>query len=48
MLRIADVRTGRLVEIPSAHRHLLRSHVHLPAIGNGIAREVGHRHQVTP
>ncbi|WP_328884937.1 hypothetical protein [Streptomyces sp. NBC_00316] len=36
MLRIADAHTGRLVEIPSAHRHLLRICVHLPAIDNGI------------
>lgn len=33
MLRIADTRTGRFVEIPSAPRHLLRICVHLPAIG---------------
>lgn len=32
MLRIADTRTGRLMEIPSAHRHLLRICVHLPVI----------------
>lgn len=32
MLRIADTRTGRSVEIPSAHRHLLRICVHLPVI----------------
>ncbi|MGW0789751.1 hypothetical protein ACWD04_16170 [Streptomyces sp. NPDC002911] len=36
MLRIADARTGHLVEIPSAHRHLLRICVHLPVIDNGI------------
>ncbi|WP_314250677.1 hypothetical protein [Streptomyces sp. DSM 40907] len=36
MLRIADTRTGRLVEIPSAHRHLLRICVHLPVIDTGI------------
>ncbi|MFF3356264.1 hypothetical protein ACFYWN_27275 [Streptomyces sp. NPDC002917] len=36
MLCIADARTGRLVEIPSAHRHLLRICVHLPVIDNGI------------
>ncbi|MCX4631308.1 hypothetical protein [Streptomyces sp. NBC_01443] len=33
MLRIADTRTGRFMEIPSGHRHLLRICVHLPAIG---------------
>lgn len=33
MLRIFDTRTGRFVEVPSAHRHLLRICVHLPAIG---------------
>ncbi|WP_371614059.1 hypothetical protein [Streptomyces sp. NBC_00454] len=32
MLRIADTRTGRFVEVPSGHRHLLRICVHLPAI----------------
>ncbi|WP_407840711.1 hypothetical protein ACE1OC_37215 [Streptomyces sp. DSM 116496] len=36
MLRITDTRTGRVVEIPSAHRHLLRICVHLPAIDTGI------------
>ncbi|MFD9499928.1 hypothetical protein [Streptomyces sp. NPDC060035] len=36
MLRIADAHTGRIVEIPSAHRHLLRICVHLPATDNGI------------
>lgn len=36
MLRIADTRTGRLVEIPSAHRHLLRICVHLPVVDSGI------------
>jgi hypothetical protein len=36
MLRIADGRTGRLVEVPSAHRHFLRICVHLPVIDNGI------------
>ncbi|WP_392667023.1 hypothetical protein [Streptomyces sp. LN785] len=36
MLRIADARTGRLVEIPDARRHLLRICVHLPVIDNGI------------
>ncbi|MFG2983082.1 hypothetical protein ACGFYQ_17830 [Streptomyces sp. NPDC048258] len=36
MLRIADTRTGRLAEIPSAHRHLLRICVHLPVIDTGI------------
>ncbi|MFF0401765.1 hypothetical protein ACFYSJ_39585 [Streptomyces sp. NPDC005248] len=36
MLRIVDIRTGRLVEIPSARRHLLRICVHLPVIGDGI------------
>ncbi|MFD9541913.1 hypothetical protein [Streptomyces sp. NPDC060022] len=36
MLRIADARTGRIVEIPSAHHHLLRICVHLPVIDNGI------------
>jgi hypothetical protein len=36
MLRIADTRTGRLVEVPSAHRHLLRICVHLPVIDTGI------------
>lgn len=36
MLCIADAHTGRLVEIPSAHRHLLRICVHLPVIDNGI------------
>ncbi|MFD5143997.1 hypothetical protein [Streptomyces sp. NPDC058401] len=33
MLRIADTRTGRSVEIPYGHRHLLRICVHLPATG---------------
>ncbi|MFJ7266710.1 hypothetical protein ACIQV3_08585 [Streptomyces sp. NPDC099050] len=33
MLSIADTRTGRFVEIPSEHGHLLRICVHLPAIG---------------
>lgn len=37
MLRIADTPTGRLMEIPSARRHLLRICAHLPAIGTGIA-----------
>lgn len=36
MLRIADTRTGHLVEIPAAPRRLLRSCVHLPAIGAGV------------
>ncbi|MFI7357927.1 hypothetical protein ACIBTP_28900 [Streptomyces avidinii] len=36
MLRIADTRTGRSVEVPSAHRHLLRICVHLPVIDTGI------------
>ncbi|MBT2510827.1 hypothetical protein J7I98_34425, partial [Streptomyces sp. ISL-98] len=36
MLRIADTRTGRFVEIPSASRHLLRICVHLPVIDAGI------------
>ncbi|WP_405528581.1 hypothetical protein OG592_11585 [Streptomyces avidinii] len=36
MLRIADTRTGRSVEIPSAHRHLLRICVHLPVIDTEI------------
>ncbi|MCP3754562.1 hypothetical protein [Streptomyces sp. TBY4] len=36
MLRFADTRTGRFVEIPSAHRHLLRICVHLPVIDTGI------------
>ncbi|MFJ7494587.1 hypothetical protein ACIQZB_25960 [Streptomyces sp. NPDC097727] len=35
MLRIADTRTGHLAEIPAAPRRLLRSCVHLPAIGTG-------------
>lgn len=35
MLRIADTRTGHLMEIPAAPRHLLRSCVHLPALGTG-------------
>ncbi|MFD7529258.1 hypothetical protein ACFV8E_16935 [Streptomyces sp. NPDC059849] len=35
MLRIADTRTGHLVEIPAAPRRLLRSCVHLPALGAG-------------
>lgn len=35
MLRIADTRTGRFVDVPSAHRHLLRICVHLPVIGTG-------------
>ncbi|MET9654835.1 MULTISPECIES: hypothetical protein [unclassified Streptomyces] len=35
MLRIADTRTGRLVEVPSARRHLLRLCVHLPAAPDG-------------
>ncbi|MFF3323439.1 hypothetical protein [Streptomyces sp. NPDC002889] len=36
MLSIADTRTGRLVEIPSANRHLLRISVHVPVIDTGI------------
>ncbi|MET9885243.1 hypothetical protein ABZZ20_19345 [Streptomyces sp. NPDC006430] len=36
MLRIADTRTGRFVEIPSAHRRLLRICVHLPVTDTGI------------
>ncbi|WP_329209460.1 hypothetical protein OG257_20490 [Streptomyces sp. NBC_00683] len=36
MLRIADARTGHLVEFPSAHRHLMRICVHLPVIDDGI------------
>ncbi|WP_329314110.1 hypothetical protein OG723_20635 [Streptomyces sp. NBC_01278] len=36
MLRIADTRTGRLVEIPSAHRHMLRICVHLPVVDTRI------------
>ncbi|MCX4625373.1 hypothetical protein [Streptomyces sp. NBC_01443] len=36
MLRIADTRIGRPVEIPSAHRHLLRICVHLPVVDSGI------------
>lgn len=36
MLRIADTRTGRFVEIPSARRHLLRICVHLPVVDTGI------------
>ncbi|MER6103855.1 hypothetical protein ABT115_16380 [Streptomyces sp. NPDC001832] len=36
MLRIVDNRTGHLVEVPAAPRHLLRSCVHLPAIGTGV------------
>jgi hypothetical protein len=35
MLRIADTRTGHPVEIPAAPRRLLRSCVHLPALGAG-------------
>ncbi|MGW2106031.1 hypothetical protein [Streptomyces sp. NPDC001948] len=35
MLRIADTRTGHLVEVPAAPRHLLRSRVQLPGIGTG-------------
>ncbi|MFB6716441.1 hypothetical protein [Streptomyces sp. NPDC056358] len=33
MLRIADTRTGQLVEVPAAPRRLLRSCVHLPDTG---------------
>ncbi|MET7618016.1 hypothetical protein [Streptomyces sp. NPDC005408] len=36
MLRIADTATGRLVEIPTGNRHLLRICVHLPVIDTGI------------
>ncbi|MFD7782099.1 hypothetical protein ACFV4Q_03210 [Streptomyces nojiriensis] len=36
MLRIADTRTGRFVEIPSGRRHLLRICVHLPVTDAGI------------
>ncbi|MFZ3468747.1 hypothetical protein ACODT3_33425 [Streptomyces sp. 4.24] len=36
MLSIADTRTGRFVEIPSGHRHLLRICVHLPATGTRV------------
>ncbi|MFJ2586766.1 hypothetical protein [Streptomyces sp. NPDC087538] len=35
MLRIADTRTGHLMEVPVAPRHLLRSRVQLPDIGTG-------------
>ncbi|MGW2085213.1 hypothetical protein [Streptomyces sp. NPDC001880] len=35
MLRIADTRTGHLVEVPAAPRRLLRSCVHLPDIRTG-------------
>ncbi|MFF1647852.1 hypothetical protein [Streptomyces sp. NPDC058240] len=41
MLRIADTRTGHLVEIPAAPRRLLRSCVHLPAIGEGVDTGTG-------
>ncbi|WP_405437937.1 hypothetical protein OG373_11400 [Streptomyces avidinii] len=44
MLRIADTRTGRSVEIPSAHRHLLRICVHLPVND----AEIGAVHLRTP
>ncbi len=37
MLSIADTRTGRFVEIPSGHGHLLRICVHLPAIGARVS-----------
>ncbi|MFF8916100.1 hypothetical protein ACF08M_22910 [Streptomyces sp. NPDC015032] len=36
MLRIADTRTGHLVEVPAAPRRLLRSCIHLPVIDTGI------------
>ncbi|MEV0000077.1 hypothetical protein [Streptomyces sp. NPDC050848] len=36
MLRIADTRTGHLVEIPSVSRHLLSICVHLPLGDTGI------------
>lgn len=41
MLRIADTRTGHLVEIPAAPRRLLRSCVHLPALGAGTEDGTG-------
>ncbi|MFD7494075.1 hypothetical protein ACFV8T_16925 [Streptomyces sp. NPDC059832] len=41
MLRIADTHTGHLVEIPAAPRRLLRSCVHLPAIGEGADTGTG-------
>ncbi|MFJ1617551.1 hypothetical protein ACIODT_30300 [Streptomyces sp. NPDC088251] len=41
MLRIADTRTGHLVEIPAAPRRLLRSCVHLPVIGTGTGPGAG-------
>ncbi|WP_326768388.1 hypothetical protein OG978_31215 [Streptomyces sp. NBC_01591] len=41
MLRIADTRTGHLVEIPAAPRRLLRSCVHLPDLGTGADTVTG-------
>ena len=41
MLRIADTRTGHLVEIPPGHRHLLRICVHLPVIGTATDTPIG-------
>lgn len=41
MLRIADTRTGHLAEIPAAPRRLLRSCVHLPALGEGADTGTG-------
>ncbi|WP_329193497.1 hypothetical protein [Streptomyces sp. NBC_01435] len=48
MLRITDTRTGHLVEIPAAPRRLLRSRVHLPAIGEGADTGIGPLHLRIP
>ncbi|MFD5187594.1 hypothetical protein ACFWMU_05455 [Streptomyces sp. NPDC058357] len=48
MLRITDTRTGHLVEIPAAPRRLLRSRVHLPAIGEGADTGIGPLHLRVP
>ncbi|MGW2179618.1 hypothetical protein ACWCXX_16255 [Streptomyces sp. NPDC001732] len=41
MLRITDPRTGHLVDVPTAPRRLLRSCVHLPALGTGTNDDTG-------
>ncbi|MFJ3253389.1 hypothetical protein ACIPK9_10955 [Streptomyces sp. NPDC086771] len=48
MLRITDTRTGHLVEIPAAPRRLLRSRVHLPAVGEGADTGIGPLHLRVP
>lgn len=43
MLRVTDIRTGRLVEVPAPPRRLLRSRVHLPALDAGTDDGTGIR-----